>query len=337
MDDEHSPEVLPDHKNQSEIPKADKGHRRLVRRILVGAIFILMVRVVVHFSRRWFPTIWDDLHFVNFIVAAIPTVLSILFAFVIDKDLESHMRIRWRISIVGVGMLYSLFLWHQQDLTDRENAKQTASAIGTAVTQANAHSDKKLGEVQKQVIGLGSSLSQTQQSLQSQIGKTETDLNTSIGKVGKPEPPVPAKLVFSLWDIAASADHPVLLKAVHPDKDGNFPIEFSFINASESTADQIDVWVDLCNSCSFVKDPDGFEHPTGIDDHVRHRSFGSLNPDVVFQKITMIVKAPVSSSFQVGFRYTCKNCARKIGDRQIATITEELGPTAGGPDPTIPK
>jgi hypothetical protein len=174
--------------------------RAIRRRLLIGGVFILLVPLIIHFSRTWLPKLWENLHLVNFIVAGIPSILSILFAFVIDKDLEHHMRMRWRWSIVGVGLLYSTFLWHQQALSDEANTKQTNDAVTAAVTQANTHSDQKFLQMQTSVTDLGKSLGQNQESLQQQLNRTESDLDASIGKVGKPITAVPARLIFSLWN-----------------------------------------------------------------------------------------------------------------------------------------
>jgi hypothetical protein len=211
MDDEFPPEALSRHEKQGSEPEAEKtGRRVLRRRILIGVAFILSVPALVYFARIWAPKIWGDLHVVNFIVAAIPTILSILFAFIIDKDLGRRMRYGWRLSIIGVGMLYSLFLWHQLDLTDRANAKQTQDAIGSAVQQANAHSDQKFREIQGKVDGLGNSLNQTATEIGKQLNQTEVDLDSNIGKVGKPAPPAAAKLVFSLWSDSATFENPLM-------------------------------------------------------------------------------------------------------------------------------
>lgn len=312
MDDEYPPEVVPDHKGHSETPESGKARRRtLMRRFLVGGIFILLVPVIVHVTRHWFPKIWDNLHFVNFIVAAIPTVLSILFAFIIDKDLESHMRFRWRLSIVGVGMLYSLFLWHQQDLTDKANADQTDKAISTAVERANAHSDQKFGEIQGRVDGLGNKVDKQSENFVSQIGKTETDLATSIGKVGKPDPPERPKLTFSLWkDELRGEDFPLEEDAISPDANGNYQVRFAIRNESSVVAQGIEIWVRVCDLCTFGTEPKEFESFKGMDVRERHRSIPALNPGVtLIEGNEFSVKIPPQlTRFSMMFRSTCNTC-----------------------------
>ena len=144
---------------------------------------------------------WNSPKLINFLAAWIPFVLSILFAFVPSVKEMKHAWIKWtwRSGVLAVGFFWSVMLWHQQDLTDQANSKQTQEAIQTAVTDANRHADEKIGGVQHQVETLGTNLGETTKEISSQLGKTETDLTNTIGKVGKPEPPEPAKLEFSLW------------------------------------------------------------------------------------------------------------------------------------------
>jgi len=162
----------------------------------------------------------------------------------------------------------------------------------------------------------------TENDISTKLDQSTSALNAGLGKVGKPEPPVPAKLIFSLWDVTASADKPVLSKTVQPDDDGSFPVEFTFTNASESTADSIDIWVEVCGLCTFAKEPVGFEHPAGASDQTRHRVIGTLNPGVSFEKETILVKSSVPNPFQIAFRYSCKTCGGKVSQNQFVIITQ---------------
>ena len=317
------PESLPEPANPEEDNERRKFRHTIMRRILIGVGAIALVPPLLYFSRTGLPKIWEDLHIVNFVVAAIPTVLSILFAFIIDKDLERHMKIWWRVAIVVAGLLYSTFLWHQQDLTDKQNVEQTSQAIGSAVQLANSHSDEKLTEVQRKVEDLSLMVNQNANNFIAQIGRTETDLSSSIGKVGKAEPPEPAILVFSLWDSGVSLDSPALQAFLQPDEAGNFIVDFTVGNSGPNTAKNVDIWVQVCDVCSFAKEPNGFEHPAGTDGHIRHRRIGDLNPGVNFEKMTILVKTPRIPSFQVAFRSTCETCGGKMSKNQLAVIQEE--------------
>jgi hypothetical protein len=221
--------------------------------------------------------------------------------------------------------------WHQQNLADIQSEKQITDAVNGAVDKAdkhsdeqfksaNQHADSQFGAVQKDVKGV----SDQNVALSQALARATGDINTNLGKVGKPDPPVPAALSFTLWDLNASIDKPVRTRFLQPDADGNFPVEFSFFDVSTTSAKSIDIWVQLCDACSFAKESPGFEHPAGGLDQVRHRHIGDLNSGIAFEKVTLSVKAPRSPGFQVGFRYTCENCGGKVSENQVVTITEGI-------------
>jgi hypothetical protein len=296
---------------------------------------LVLCFLVVHYGRVFGPKAWGSLRLVNTVVNLTPTLLSILFAFVVDKDLADRMRWRWlfRISVVAIGAGLSLLLWHQQALSDIQSGKQIKEAVTQAVTDANIHSDTQfkavqdnVGGVDKKVSAVGDSLNQTATALSTDIQrtsdaiqKTSDRLDASIGKVGKPDPPVPTRLVFTLWNKDMNEESPSLVGRIDPDTDGNYPVDFSFRNASQSQAEAIDFWIFLCDKCTFAKEPIGFEHNAGSDPNVRHKIVGGLNPGVSLEKTSILVKAPDGASFQIGFRYSCKTCG-SAGKAQIATV-----------------
>jgi hypothetical protein len=321
-------------------PRATAYSRRykILRR--AGYFFgsLILCFLVVHYGRMFGPKAWGSLRLVNTVVNLTPTLLSILFAFVVDKDLADRMKWRWlfRFTVISIGAGLSMLLWHQQALSDIQSNKQIQDAVTQAVTDANKHSDKQfqavqqnVGGVDRKVSAVGDSLAQTATDLSSDIQrtsdaiqKTSDRLDASIGKVGKPDPPIPAKLVFSLWDAKSTSDNPTLKTAIQPDKDGSYPVDFTFINDSSTTAETIDFWIQICDQCSFEKEPEGFEKLAGSDEHVRHRMAQSVNPGVALQKMTVAVKPPVGATgFDVAFRYSCKTCAGKVTGNQIARVT----------------
>jgi len=295
-----------------------------VKRGAVFFCFIFLCFACVRYGRIYLPQAWINLRLVNTVVNLVPIFLAILFAFVVDKDLAGRMRWRWafRVAVVSIGLGLSGLLWHQQTLTDEASAKQISGALTAAVSQANDHADKKLEEVNKDVVavqgqvqGLGEQLNKQSD----QLGENLGDINTSIGKVGKPDPPPTAALQFSIWDSSVTEGHPLLVKTVQQDASGYFPVDFSFINVSETNAEAIDFWVQVCELCSFVADPAGFDNPSGSDVHVRHRSIQQLNPGVSFEKSTVLVKAPSLDSFRSPFDIPVKRAEPKKGS-QIITV-----------------
>lgn len=133
--------------------------------------------------------------------------------------------------------------------------------------------------------------------------------------------PEEARLTFTLWDATASTEHVVLSKLVRPNSDGSYLVEFATMNVSDVAADSLEMWLKICDGCSFVGEPNGFTRPAGMEDRARYRSWGNLNAGAFTEKMSAFVKGPSEGgAFQVGVRYACKNCARSF-DFQRATIT----------------
>jgi hypothetical protein len=287
---------------------------------------------------------WNSPRLINFLAAWIPFVLSVLFAFVPSGREMKHPWIKWgwRSGVVIIGFCWSVMLWHQQDLTDKANAKQIQDAVQKSVTDANNHSDEKIGGVQKQVETVGKSLEETKTEISAQLGKTETSITNSIGKVGKPDAPEPAKLQFSLWkEYLPDSDFPFDKEIVYQQDDGTVSVDYFFKNVSASAADSIDIWVHICAKCSFAKEPEGFEKPAGIGDQSRHRNFPSLNPGVSFQKSTVVFKVDRQvfsrgvARVGLAFSYSCKNCGNLKTNKDFVLTVISFAP--GVPRIAAPK
>lgn len=262
---------------------------------------------------------WNSTKLINFLAAWIPFALSVLFAFVPSGKEMKHQLTKWgwRGAVVIVGFLWSAMLWHQQDLSDQVNSKQTKEAIGAAVSQANQHADSQfakvkenLGGVQSQVTGLG-------QSLSSALEKSTSELNNNLGKVGKPDPPALAKLSFSLWKNGMSTtEWPITSEVIEQEPDGSFEFSFAVKNDSPVEAEKIDVWITLCDLCEYASEPHGLNKPGGALETMRHGASQSLNPGVASEptaikfKLKNDVDLSKFSNPKVGvtFSGSCKGC-----------------------------
>ena len=311
------------------LPEMAKSAKRkgIVRLISYIVVALLLCPVLIWAAKTYLPKLWGDVHFVNFAVAWIPAVLSIVVAFVPDKELETHLRIGWRIVVVVCGLLYSVMLWHQQTLVDASNGQAQQKLLSQAISEANKHADEQFGKVHGEVQDVSKDLDQTKKDLVGVVQSTSSALGVTIGNVTKPKLPDPAILTFTLWPSNTNADVPVMQSYLAPNADGNYSVDFTVANRSETTAKGLDIWVSICNGCSFASEPAGFEHPAGSDESTRHRKLGDLNPGVSFEKMSILVKAPPSSGFVVGFRYSCETCGGKGLENQIATLTHSyFGP-----------
>jgi hypothetical protein len=266
--------------------------------------------------------LWENVNIVNFLVAWIPFVISILLAFIPDKEMNASLRVKWRVVVIACGLFYSLLLWHQQTLTQKVASRDQEKLLSDSVNQSNQHSDKQIDTVRKDVQGVKGDLKETSTKLYELFVKTGNDLSTSIGKVGKPAPPEIARIQFTIYEPnSILKELPILSRSMVPDKDGNVSVDVTFTNISDTAAEAVDVWIVVCDGCSFAVEPPGYDKPSGIDEHMRHKMIPLLNAGAGFEKTTIVMKLPHPFPPWAGiaFRYSCKTCG-KITDAQAAKI-----------------
>ncbi len=135
--------------------------------------------------------------------------------------------------------------------------------------------------------------------------------------------PKKAELTFSLWQGSMEyREAPILSEVVNPDKNGYFPVDFTFTNPSETPAELVDYWLYVCVSCSFATEPVGFDKPTGSSENARHKSIPLVNPGTSVEITTILVRVPKEArTFVIGFRYSCKTCGNMKAQQQ-ATISK---------------
>jgi hypothetical protein len=206
-----------------------------------------------------------------------------------------------------------------------------------AIQQSNQHADQQIDGVKKglkdglkevsdnsdqQISTVKAEVKSTDDKLSDLYSKTTIgleQLGVSINKVGKPDPPIPVKLEFTLW--GTGSDWPILTTSLRPNKEGVFSVDFTVTNRSPTAAHSVDVWVDICTPCIFAKEPDGFDRPSGMPDQTRHMVIGLLNPEASLSKRTIEIKVPRPTDyFVIGWRYSCELCGGKVAPAQIGKI-----------------
>jgi hypothetical protein len=266
---------------------------------------------------------WNDIKLVNFLAAWIPFALSILLAFVPEHKMSTTKKLLWRSSVILVGFAWSVVLWHQQIITEQTALADQEKIVNNAVTKSNNHSDQQIGEVRKDVQGVKTDLKDTKEVISGMVSKTASDLTISLGKVGKPEPPELAKIQFTLFvDNMTSDKSPLLTQMVHPDSDGTVRFNVSFFNTSGTSAESVDVWLLLCDQCSFTQEPPQFDRPSGLNERMRHAMVPLLNPGTWFIKIPLAIKSTLTAPYQlnIGFKYACKACGKQSPDPQLVHV-----------------
>jgi hypothetical protein len=253
---------------------------------------------------------WDSpgmqLTATNFVVAWIPFLVSILIAFVPDLR-KAH--VAWRIAIIVIGLAWSVVLARQQVLTLRESRKDQEEAIDKAVAESNRHSDDKFGQVERDLESSKTDLGAQIERVPALITKTESDLNNSISRVGT-TPVRYAQLQFEVFD--ATYPTPRVLQTISPDSEGIYTVNFTATNISDTAATTADLWVHICQECTYAEEPKGFDRPQGLEEHSRHRMFQILNPGVTMEEMTIKLKitgGPFAYT-DVFFTYSCASCGK---------------------------
>lgn len=307
-----------------------------MRRFFMALIFVVVACLVVWLFSRWKDP--DRAYkLVNFASAWFPFALSVFVAFIPDFEKAERLRPVWRICIIALGFIYSAVLWQQQGINLEAGRKDqdaivqkanthTDSAIDranqhtdSAMEGANRHTDSEVGMVREDLNDVRRGL----ESLVAQYNQGNADLKDSISKVGKPEPPTPASLLFSLW--SEDVVYPSLSAALRPDKEGVITVDWALLNMSPTAAHTVDMWIDICLDCTFAKEPSNFDRPAGMRDQTRHLFWQTMNPGATLPKQTIEVKLKVPHDrFDVGFRYSCEVCSPTSGrmdHSQLAHIT----------------
>lgn len=313
-----------------------------MRKTLVGIASVAIVGSGVLLFRasivRALGGYWNNLTVVSFWAAWIPFAISLLLAFIPDQKMKLKARIWWRSLVICCGFFYSVLLWHQQSLTAQSSFQDQQKILGEAVAQSNEHSDKELAKVQHEVTGVRTDLQDATKKLGEVVSQSESDLNRSIRKVGKPDPPEPVKLVASLWrDNLPLDSFPLREESVVPNADGTIPVEWTFRNISESSAaSNADIWITVCDSCSFAVEPPGYDCPAGTNVRTRHRIIQLLNPRIIMAKDTIVVKVDQPAPmFAIGFRYSCQLCSKGSTEIQQLLVTNPYGANFGAVPETM--
>lgn len=293
-----------------------KNRLSILRPFKIAAIGVSLcvIAVFVRVLQVYGPVFWESTVAVSFLSAWIPAVVGIVVAFVPDKDLEPHLRIRWRFFIAGVLVMYSFVQWHQATLSEATSAREQRQLLESAVRKSNEHSDRKFDEVRNNVDRVQSEVRDLGTSLSQEVQTTTSTLGASIGKVAIPKPPERPRFAFSLWKEGMLPNNwPITSESVLPDQNGVYHVQFAIQNISDVSAEGIEFWVKVCDECSFASEPKSFDRPEGLDTHVRHKIIQGINPGVTVLQDNSIDVRPQSRSigkFSINFRVTCSTCGK---------------------------
>jgi hypothetical protein len=293
----------------------------LVSEVSLGAMSAVFVA-------RFLYVYWDNPQLVNYAVACIPVILTILIAFVPDLR---RAPVRWRIAIVAIGLIWSGLLWRQLVQAEREQAKVAreqirvvAEAVSTAVAQSveksNKHSDTH-SEQQTEAVKKELHV-EMRQFAGTVTGEFAKDTAT-IAEKAKPAPPGIAKLAFTFAPFA-SVD--ALITTIHAHVvDGAVTVSLAVGNISDYAAVNPEIWVRLCDSCTYAKEPEGLEKLKGqMEEHDRYKRMPTMNPEVFTPAMSVSIAVPIGApDLQIGVRYACETCGHVRNFHMLTVIIDQ--------------
>lgn len=265
-----------------------------------------------------------------FFVVIAPTLFALVLE-IVDERIRAHRF--WKFGVVAFGLVISGATWWQMSRQEvrasvaQEGAvERVASETSKQVTQAVGQEyQQMITDLTAQIQSLKGQLQAQAKSFADQLKQTDTDLSGSISKVGT-TPIKYAQLQFRLWGEGAANQMPVS-QTMQPNGDGVVTVNFTVTNISDTAANSVDIWVFICDLCSFASEPSGFDRPAGTPNVERHKLFSSLNPGVSLEKMTIEVKLPPfplgvqSMNIEVGLKYSCATCGKMSGEIQRLKIT----------------
>lgn len=292
------------------------------RTCIIAATSFAACLLVVLLRFLYLEDVWQNINVINFIVAWIPFVLSVLLAFIPDKEMKLGTRIKWRIAVVVCGLGYSVVLWHQQTLTAALATSDQTGLVTEAVKSANKHSDQQIAEVRSDVKGVKTDV----QAVKDAIAQSTSTLSKSLGEVKLPTTEK-AGYSASFWPVKL-AEWPVREKSL-PLTKGVVTLDFTF-RIENHMAKQTKLWLRLCGDCKYAKEPSGFQNLAsqsgGGEPTERMLTVGDFLPNIAWTPITVdVIPPPGVTSFLVGVTLGCENCDPIDPDRQQA-LTVHIQP-----------
>jgi len=259
-----------------------------------------------------------------FSVVIAPTVLALVLE-IVDERIRKHRFWRW--GIIAFGIALSGATWLQMSRQEMAASIGQEQAVERVASETSKQVTKVVGDqyqsmitdLTMQIQELKNQLSTQDKSLTEALKQTDTDLSGSISKVGV-APVKYAQLQFAFWPEDLTKSPTDVIRAIPTGSDGVLTVDFTVTNISDTPAMTVELWVQLCNDCSFAKEPQGFEKPSGMGDRTRHKQFQQLNPGVSLEKMTIDLKTSRPyRTVLVDFRYSCATCG-KLGAPQGLTI-----------------
>lgn len=123
-------------------------------------------------------------------------------------------------------------------------------------------------------------------------------------------PPKWARLQFTFWtDDPNGADLVPIRETTVPLVGDSVTIAFTARNIGYVGTQRGEIWIRICSTCKFAKEPEGWQHIKGAVQTDRERVIQNVFRGTFIEKMTAEIVPPVGAQrFEVDFFHACDTC-----------------------------
>jgi hypothetical protein len=131
---------------------------------------------------------------------------------------------------------------------------------------------------------------------------------------------IPLKVIHI--DAENTTGEPVTEKTLTRTEDGSLHIEFTVLNLTDIDALDGEMTLQICDDCTFAKEPSEFKKLPGQDDHQRNKTFDRILSKVAFYTMSADINvSPLIRDIPIGMYFRCRTCVRQLGPERIMIHT----------------
>jgi hypothetical protein len=238
----------------------------------------------------------------------------------LHKDWHNYGNKKVRAAIPAVLVLLRIlgFVSQYRDRQDKQRASERAAQdMGALKGQVKAANDAQTQNTALFLTALDE-LSSKVNDLQTEV-KTEAlqkelaGVKAELESTQKALTPAKAALTFTFVPFTnppLGQPFTPATEATLPVKtDGSVHVEFSVLNLTDAAAVDGELELQICDQCTFAKEPAGFTRLEGEPSTRRFMTFNRILPAVAFRTLAADVIAPSSiQDFPIAINYRCRTC-----------------------------
>jgi len=243
----------------------------------------------------------------------IPIFAGLLAAMTLAKDWGAH-QTSWRRTGVGlliIGlMIASVANTYQTGKHNDQRRREDEAKINKLQASVDAANTAQADNT-KQFLQQFSDLSGKVAKLQTEaateaLQKQAKDLQAQLQTTQQALHPPKATLEFSF---RPGEDKPIHSVSLPRDPSGDVTVQFTMMNFASANALDGFIMLQICDQCSFVKEPDKFKKIAGQRETQRNYDFDRIMPMQSLPDFEFTMHVPPSlSNATVGVNYRCTTC-----------------------------